>query len=112
MTLSEFYEKVDYPVCDLPLNRWIDKEDMTDEEKENVSGWETMEGYLKTLDYKEAWQVFWKETNKENKDKFLKLPNFDAEIFKEITGIDVTEKCCNHSHAEYKFCPNCGIKLV
>ncbi len=114
MTLTEFYEKVDYPYGYLPLNRWIEKDVMTDEEKENVDGWETMGGYLKTLDYKDAWKIFWQETSEENKDRFLKLPNFDADIFEEITGIDVTTKackCCNHSHTDYKFCPNCGIAL-
>jgi hypothetical protein len=90
--LSEFYQSDAFPdLSDFPLNRWIDKDDMTKKEKEETSGWETMGGYLKTLNYKEAWKVFWQETTEENRQKFLNLPNFDAKIFKEITGIDVND---------------------
>ena len=61
---------------------------MTDEEKKANPGYETRKGYLKTFTYKEAWANFWRDTDKENKQKFLSLPNFDKNIFKEITGID------------------------
>ena len=75
---------------DIPLNRWIDKYDMTDEEKSSVTGWETMGGYLKTLHFKEACRVWWGE-NPDDHDRFLNLPGFDAVIFKDITGIDVEQ---------------------
>ena len=71
------------------LNNWVNKEDMTDEEKEKVKGWETTGGYLKILDYKEAWKIFWEKISEENRQKFLNLPNFDADIFFEITGINI-----------------------
>ncbi len=61
------------------------------EKKENPKA-ETTEGYLKQFTYKEAWSNFWKETDEENRQKFLNLPNFDAEIFKDITGIEVNGK--------------------
>jgi hypothetical protein len=86
MTVEEFYEKYDISM-DIPLNRWVDKEDMTAEEKKQNNGWETTGGYLKTLDFKEACQVWWSE-NSDNHERFLTLPGFDAEIFKDITGID------------------------
>ena len=78
-------------MSNFPLNRWINKEDMTETEKEEISSWKTTGGYLRTLTYKEAWAVFWKETTEKNRQKFLNLPNFDAKIFKEITGIDVNK---------------------
>ena len=87
MTVKEFYEKYSL-YADIPFNRWISKDKMTKEEKKTVEGWETMGGYLKTLEYKEAWQIWWEENPSEHK-RFLTLPNFDAGIFKEITGIDV-----------------------
>ena len=87
ITVEEFYEKYDL-YADIPLNRWITKEKMTEEEKKTVVGWETMGGYLKTLDYKEACQIWWEENPSEH-ERFLTLPNFDSEIFKSITGIDV-----------------------
>ena len=85
MTVGEFYDKYDL-YMGIPLNRWINKDDMTDEEKSSVSGWETMGGYLKTLDFKEACRVWWKE-NPDDHKRFLTLPGFDWEIFTDITGI-------------------------
>jgi hypothetical protein len=90
MTVSEFYKKYSL-YMDLPLTKWVCQEDMTDEEKKEVSCWETMGGYLKTLDFKEACRIWWAENEKQHK-RFLTLPGFDAEIFFEITGIDVREK--------------------
>jgi hypothetical protein len=89
MTHEEFNKKYNI-YAELPLNRWVDKDNMTDEEKSSEPGWETTGGYLKTLDYKEACRVWWGENPERHKD-FLSLPNFNAEIFKEITGIDVEQ---------------------
>ena len=91
MTYTEFREKFGYEDLDLPICSWTDKENMTDEEKENISGWETMGGYLKTLSYKEAWKKAWNEATQEQKDWYKSFPNFDAKIFEEITGIDIEE---------------------
>ena len=90
MTHEEFNEKYNIR-ANIPLNRWVNKNDMTEEEKSNVEGWEQMGGYLKTLDFKEACQIWWKE-NPDRHNDFLELPNFDAEIFKEITGIEIEGK--------------------
>lgn len=70
---------------------WIETGMMTDEEKAANPSHETAGGYLKTLSYKDAWAVFWRKTSDANKKKVLALPNFDAAIFKDITGIDVEE---------------------
>ena len=90
MTYTEFREKFGYKDIDFPMNVWVDKDKMTDQEKKDVSGWETMGGYLKTLSYKEAWAEGWKNATQEQTDWYKSLPNFDPEIFKEITGIDTT----------------------
>ena len=58
------------------------------EKKENPKT-EVTEGYLRKYEYQEAWTNFWRDTSEENRKKFLNLPNFDAAIFKEITGVDV-----------------------
>ena len=89
MTVEEFYDQYNI-YMDLPLNTWVDSKDMTDKEKSEVSGWKDMGGYLKTLDYKEACQKWW-EDNPGDHERFLTLPGFDAEIFKDITGIDVEQ---------------------
>ena len=91
MTYTEFRNKFGYKDIDFPLNVWVYASDMTDQEKKDHKGWEITNGYLKTLSYKEAWQEGWKNATQEQKDWYKSFPNFDAEIFKEITGIDVNE---------------------
>jgi len=65
---------------------------MTDEEKEANPTYECVDGYLKVNDYQEAWKSSWDKAEEEEKAKLLELRNFDAEIFKEISGIDVEAK--------------------
>jgi len=66
------------------INEWIDKDKMTDEEKSNNPSYTTTGGYLKKLSYKEACKkaevelTAWAKT----------LPNYDAKVFKEITGLE------------------------
>ena len=73
------------------LNRWIPEDDMTDEEKKDQADFHVRGGYLKTYEWEEAWANYWRDSDQEEKDRVLNLPNFDAEIFKEITGIDVEQ---------------------
>ena len=70
---------------------WVDKKDMTDEEKENKSGWEQIGGFLKVFIYEDAWKNWWNEATQKQKDSIFNIPQFDSKIFLEITGIDVTE---------------------
>ena len=91
-TYSEFSKKFNFVYPDLKICAWINKEDMSDTEKAEVSGWSDMGGYLKTLKYKEAWAEYWGRASKEDKDWFKSLPNFDAKIFEEITGISIESK--------------------
>ena len=69
----------------LKITKWVKEEDMTDEEKEDNS-----EFY--TLGYKEAWALCWAELPQERKDKLFAIPEFDSEVFKQITGLDVQRK--------------------
>ena len=46
-------------------------------------------GYLKTLDYKEAFKESYNKASKEDRKKIFNIPNFDADKFLEISGIDV-----------------------
>ena len=71
---------------------WIFENDMTDEEKENHPEYKTTGGYLKVLDETECAQMWWDNANEEVKQCILDLPNFNADIFKECTGIDVNKK--------------------
>lgn len=95
LTYTEFRNKFGYKDIDFSLNVWRNKEDMTEEEKKSVVGWEEMGGYLKTLFYKEAWAEGWKNATQEQKDWYKSLPNFSAEIFTSITGIELAEETKN-----------------
>ena len=73
------------------LAQWVKEENMTNEEKQENSNYKKMNGYLKVLEYETAWRKFWDEMSQEDRDSILNIPQFDAEIFKEITGIDVSD---------------------
>jgi len=75
------------------LTEWVVLEDMTEKEKKAHPDARTTDGYLKTLDYKEAWKKAYNNASEEDKKKTLELPNFDPEIFKKITGIDISDSC-------------------
>lgn len=74
------------------LTEWIWGNAMTDEEKRGHEEWAKAGGYLKRWTYEEAWANYWNKATQEDKDVILKIPQFNAEIFKKITGIDVAQK--------------------
>jgi len=76
----------------LPVSIWKDKKDMTSDEIKNHSVCHEIGGYLKVLSYKDAWAEAWKTASKEFKQWVKDLPNFNADIFKEITGIEFSEE--------------------
>ena len=82
--------EISIPVwCYFDLNVWVSHDTATEEEKaEHKKEIETCGGYLKTLEYKQAWRLAWDKVGKEKHKELLKLPNWNNEVFKEITGID------------------------
>ena len=70
---------------------WVPASIMTAEEKAAHPKWETTDGYLKTITIHEAWSNMWGNLPEEKKQLFRDLPNFDADKFKEITGIDAKQ---------------------
>ena len=68
---------------------WIFSENMSNEEKVAHPEHETTGGYLKTVDFKTACKMMWEKLSNDKKQAVMQLPNFDANVFKEITGIDV-----------------------
>ena len=69
--------------------KWVESDNMTDEEKEQHPEYETTGGYLKELDESECGQIWWDSLSDHEKDVIKSLPNFDSEIFRECTGIIV-----------------------
>ena len=71
---------------------WIYENDMSKEEKEKNPSYKTTGGYLKFEKAKEQAQEWWDGLPDRKKEAIMTLPNFDANIFKEITGIDVRKE--------------------
>ena len=80
------------PDIKLPLNVWVDKKDMTDDEKNNDSVYKEIGGFLRTLTYKDAWKKWWSEAKKSDKEDITGLKYFKSDIFKSITGIEVKDE--------------------
>ena len=73
---------------DCPLEYvWFDT--MTDEEKAAHPEAETTGGYLKERTTADNARKWWAGLSADDRNIIFSLPNFDAAIFKEITGIDV-----------------------
>ena len=68
---------------------WIYSKDMTDEEKSEHPTHETTGGYLKVLDESECAQVWWNDLTDYDKNIIKSIPNFDADIFEQCTGIRI-----------------------
>ena len=70
---------------------YVPFEDMTSEEKaahpecgpDNEYG-----GYMRKVDYKTACKQAWDALNDDERKSVTEIPNFDADVFEEITGID------------------------
>ena len=79
-------------MCDCPYTKtvWINEKYMTDSEKEENSTWKRTGGYLKTIEVTdEDRQAWWDNLDDEEQEEIKSLPNFDKDIFKKITGIEV-----------------------
>ena len=76
--------------CCFDLIVWVSHDTATEEDKEvHKKEIEICGGFLKTLEYKEAWKLAYDKTNDKEKIQLFNLPNVDADIFEEISGIDV-----------------------
>ena len=89
-TMEEFIKTEWYAVLtsgEFNLTKWrayTDEEKAQDERKRLISG------ELITIPYKEACANWWASLSEKDKAIIKTIPNFDANIFAEITGIDVT----------------------
>ena len=72
-------------------NQFIMSRDMTDEEKIAHPEHETIGGYLKVCDTGKAFSTWWDSLTKNEKSIIKNIPNFNAEKFLQITGIQVND---------------------
>ena len=75
-------------IDDCPLE-YVYLSDMTDEEKATHPEAETTGGYLKDRTTADNARKWWARLSADDRNIIFSLPNFDAAIFKEITGVDV-----------------------
>ena len=80
-----------YLLNQIPKNvvELVYEEDMTDGEKLANPTYETTGGYLKVLDESECGQLWWDRLPDRQKNIIKAIPNFDANIFQQCTGIEV-----------------------
>ena len=71
---------------------WVPEVDMTNEEKQANPEYKTIGGYLKKNDLKASYSNWWKTLTEEEKKIIKDIPNFNADKFKEITGITCAVK--------------------
>ena len=71
------------------LTYWVDESQMTDKEKKADPMFYIRGGQLRKREYKEAWKYSWDNADPEDQIKVNNLPNFDAEICFQMSGIDL-----------------------
>ena len=75
--------------CYFELTVWVSHDTATEEEKtEHKAEIEINGGFMKTINYKDAWRIAWNKASIEERKKLFDLPNWDNKVFKKITGID------------------------
>ena len=87
------YQQISFPCWFyFDLCVWVSYNQMTDQEKADHPKADVSEGYLKTLDYKEAWRLAYEKASEEERQLVWAIPNFDPVVFETITGIKMTKK--------------------
>ena len=72
---------------------WVSHDTATNEEKTRYKKEiEVAGGFLKKIEYKDAFRLAYDNASTEEHEMLFKLPNFDAEIFKKISGIDTASE--------------------
>jgi len=87
---KEVWDKAEKPWClRFDIKQWVSFSDMTDEEKVKYPSSKTAGGYIKDIPYKEAFTKSMQNASKEEIKAIKKLPNFDADVFEEISGFRI-----------------------
>ena len=103
----KFPKWLDYEVK--PVNMtWVERDKITEEQKRQYTSSEITGGFLlvETIDdweksNKEAALKAWNETTEDDRQLTLQLPNFDADIFFDIFGIDVRSNIKTESEERF-----------
>ena len=90
MTMKEFLESKYYRAlysAPFKLTEWV----YYSENEKDTEDKKALGGYLKEYTYKEACANWWENMTKENKKIIMSMPNFDKDVFHDITGIKLEE---------------------
>jgi len=68
---------------------WVNKSYMSDADKIADPHFHIRGGQLRCRGYKEAWKHAWDNADPVDRLRIKELPNFDADVFFEISGIDL-----------------------
>ena len=86
------YKKEDIKIpswCYFGLTVWVSHDTATEEEKtEHKAEIEVCGGFLKSINYKDAWRYAWNKASVKERKELFELPNWDNKVFEKITGID------------------------
>ena len=92
----EAAEKPDW-LYEPATTKWVADSEMTDQEKVDNPTFHTTGGYLRINDIGEEWRKAFEGASDEDIQAVRDLPNFDADVFKEITGLDLSENKTENS---------------
>ena len=85
---------------------------MTEDEKEENPSYTTTGGYLRTNDMKAEWSKAYAAASPEDIALTKALPAFDAEVFLEITGIDLRDDVPTAANCEGREVEIDGVAYV
>ena len=89
-TMDSFYKKYEIPKCLLfDVTEAVDYKRMTKVEKMNNPHIKKDDIFVRKLEYKDAFRKSMKKATNEEIDMIKRLPNFDADIFYEISGFRI-----------------------
>ena len=95
LVFGKLINKKDFDNCYKPsflyfeLTYWVDESSMTDEDKIKDPMFYVRGGQLRKRDYKEEFKLSWDKADKNDRIRIKDIPNFDKQMFFEISGIDV-----------------------
>jgi hypothetical protein len=85
---KDVWDNAEKPNCFyFDTKQYIPFEEMTEEEKNKYPSAKVCGGYVKDIPHKEAWAKALKDISKEDIKMIKNLPNWDAGVWEEITGV-------------------------
>ena len=75
-----------YILTRIPKNKWVDWENMTEEEQKRNPKAKTTGGFIRDLDLKEEAEKWWANLDDKEKETIRNMPNYNRAKFRKIMG--------------------------